>query len=310
MSNFFQRPLNAGRLHVGCPPLCKVVGLQDRDSQKLKRCKGAGLQGCNGSANVVACLDVPWRFPFQSIYPPAKVEAWQTYRAVDFAVTPKRVYRVSQKYKKKNTQTQRLCYKFSVRWVKRFHSLQTGKPIARRSEKENGRIQTICFHSLQTGKPIASEQTDQNTEDIAQFQFPSNGKVHRKCIAIGGCIIRVGIWFQFPSNGKVHRKHIHSCGATPHQIGFQFPSNGKVHRKKGIEMAIRVSQHLFQFPSNGKVHRKRFLVGLPSDVVRVSIPFKRESASQAKNCVASYQTKSQVSIPFKRESASQGTKGT
>ena len=38
-------------------------------------------------------------------------------------------------------------------------------------------------------------------------------------------------WFQFPSNGKVHRKV--NQRLTPHAdvTMFQFPSNGKVHRK-------------------------------------------------------------------------------
>ena len=89
----------------------------------------------------------------------------------------------------------------------------------------------------------------------------------------------------------------------------------------------------FQFPSSGKVHPKICPIRIGIRLLRVSIPFKRESPSkenpgkewrrenggfnslqagksiQRPRCTKSRQHPSQVSIPFKRESPSK-VKGT
>ena len=63
---------------------------------------------------------------------------------------------------------------------------------------------------------------------------------------------------------------------------------------------------MFPFPSNGKVHRKSVPISVARVEFYVSIPFKRESASQANTASrADSRANSNVSIPFKRESASQ-----
>ena len=38
----------------------------------------------------------------------------------------------------------------------------------------------VCFHSLQTGKHIARRKPTERDEQISEFPFPSNGKAHRK----------------------------------------------------------------------------------------------------------------------------------
>ena len=110
------------------------------------------------------------------------------------------------------------------------------------------------------------------------FQFPSNGKVHRKFAATRSVVVSVEE-FQFPSNGKVHGK----CEPTQLllaelrvSIPFQRESSWKV----GITFSIvsqphsfnslqtgkfmeskqadwnQTDQNAFRFPSNGKVHGK------------------------------------------------------
>ena len=61
----------------------------------------------------------------------------------------------------------------------------------------------------------------------------------------------------------------------------------------------------FQFPSNGKAYHKTEDLDVLKQQLKVSIPFKRESVSQANSFLRSFPRLSQVSIPFKRESVSQ-----
>ena len=60
---------------------------------------------------------------------------------------------------------------------------------------------------------------------------------------------------------------------------------------------------MFQFPSNGKVYSKLLrLHYLAWDLVKVSIPFKRESVFKGELGKIKIERKTKVSIPFKRES--------
>ena len=61
----------------------------------------------------------------------------------------------------------------------------------------------------------------------------------------------------------------------------------------------------FPFPSNGTAHLNRENAGRFLVLLLVSIPFKRERASQRTNHLSGQNSASKVSIPFKRESASQ-----
>ena len=189
MSNFFQRPLNAGSL-----PLGVYTALQGCRLARWRLPKVETLQGCNGSANGVACLDPHWRFPFQSIYSPAKVEGWQTYREGRFAVPPKLDRYNIAKIQKKNTNS-----KFVLQPGTRIASnLFTGFkrsvlrvliPFKRERAVQGCNAYSIVtwnnsrFNSLQTGKHIASGAWhDSYLPLLRMFQFPSNGKAHRKTI--------------------------------------------------------------------------------------------------------------------------------
>ena len=135
------------------------------------------------------------------------------------------------------------------------------------------------------------------------FQFPSNGKVHRKFKSPSLPQAAPGE-FQFPSNGKVHRKcvnKINRCSQARYvSIPFKRESASKVasYNRLGIVFST------FQFPSNGKVHRKSAIDRYISDPFNVSIPFKRESASKVYTGILKIYLLKGVSIPFKRESAS------
>ena len=183
-----------------------------------------------------------------------------------------------------------------------------------------------CFNSLQTGKCIESKYCFMHeVPHIVVFQFPSNGKVHRKSEKV---VFRtIQLCFNSLQTGKCIKRKPSNRLQRP-AILFQFPSNGKVHRKMAALEARGIQFERFQFPSNGKVHRKG--IHLPRETRKrdVSIPFKRESASKVRRmcaptpgsfCFNSLQNgkvhrkwkivgdssiRTTVSIPFKRESAS------
>ena len=142
----------------------------------------------------------------------------------------------------------------------------------------------VCFNSLQTGKYVASSSLRVTTlvNIVTTFQFPSNGKVCSKEIAL--IVVPIGyLSFNSLQTGKyvasgnqikVKRDFRHNCfnslqtgkyvasktGQTRYGENytmFQFPSNGKVCSKSpnsNIALKIRL---WFQFPSNGKVCSKQ-----------------------------------------------------
>ena len=110
--------------------------------------------------------------------------------------------------------------------------------------------------------------------------------------------------FPFPSNGKAYPKTYEagSNGGNPAQ--FPFPSNGKAYPKT-IENEFPIPLDRFPFPSNGKAYPKLFLLGRKVlRMLRVSIPFKRESISKGYHRELHRGNGGRVSIPFKRESIS------
>ena len=85
-----------------------------------------------------------------------------------------------------------------------FHSLQTGKCIARLNKQLPIELLN-CFYSLQTGKRITriTQKTILNSPML--FPFPSNGKAYHK-FGNQGCEIVAVPEFPFPSNGNAHHK--------------------------------------------------------------------------------------------------------
>ena len=144
----------------------------------------------------------------------------------------------------------------SVRWVKRFHSLQTGKHIASKKratcrpepltivsipfKRESvWQVQTFlysllakvwCFHSLQTGTHIVRRRSQSicvgNVQQVSiPFKRESAGQGER-CVQKGAHFREVSIPFKRESAGQ--------AGAIliTHPKGrFPFPSNGNAHRK-------------------------------------------------------------------------------
>ena len=155
------------------------------------------------------------------------------------------------------------------------------------------------------------------------FQFPSNGKAYTKgypkktsqtyyyvsipfkregiskeMMQILQMLARSG--FQFPSNGKAYTKSLSWYStANRRQYCFNSLQTGR-HIQSAIWNDPRTNDWKFQFPSNGKAYTKAFRFKRRSEVVSVSIPFKREGIYKA--WMADYaRIPQRVSIPFKRE---------
>ena len=214
----------------------------------------------------------------------------------------------------------------------------------------------LCFNSLQTGKCISSNNLAKRLKErILQFQFPSNGKVYLKQgdartpedqrrvsipfkresvsqdfiheLKEDSIFIRVSIPFKRESVSQVDTRRAEGR----HKAGFNSLQTGKcISSPKWSHPNPCAQNSLFQFPSNGKVYLKDSQRVSARIQVRVSIPFKRESVSQASTlriysrafcrfqfpsngkvylkpsalAIASTTAKL-VSIPFKRESVSQ-----
>ena len=111
------------------------------------------------------------------------------------------------------------------------------------------------------------------------FQFPSNGKVYRKGIAMQASIDRY-LGFNSLQTGKCIASETTNIIVAAVIEEFQFPSNGKVYRKLVRDFYQPNPFTEFPFPSNGKVYRKGTDAYLMMRRIFVSIPFKRESVSQ------------------------------
>ena len=112
------------------------------------------------------------------------------------------------------------------------------------------------------------------------FQFPSNGKGDRK--EIEHVFHNIGMVFQFPSNGKGDRKQT----TSPHTDGRTSASFNSLQTGKGIASKQEIDEARLEI------------------LKAVSIPFKRESGSQARFS-RFWKLHKPVSIPFKRERGSQ-----
>ena len=167
------------------------------------------------------------------------------------------------------------------------------------------------------------------------FPFPSNGSAHLNLSDLSDDEKHEAVRFPFPSNG---RAHLNMADLLNKQGGrmFPFPSNGRArlnsatkrlagwrsHSFHSLQTGERVSTYVI---TNGWSPTSRGFHSLqtgervstqPSPVHSalpspedVSIPFKRDSASQLDNESQKWESNIEasisVSIPFKRESASQ-----
>ena len=186
-----------------------------------------------------------------------------------------------------------------------FHSLQTGKCIARHSYQW-GAFSGDCFHSLQTGKCIASAEELNRQLDELEFPFPSTGKVYCKLVTA----VRSSVFnskFPFPSNGKVYSKTMSKYENSDNFRSFHSLQTGKciasnLNQTRGcIKMCFNSLQTGKCIARNKEVRNERYRSK------GVSIPFKRESVLQG--CTTfGIRLQPLVSIPFKRESVLQESK--
>ena len=63
----------------------------------------------------------------------------------------------------------------------------------------------LRFNSLQTGKRIQRKREKDRHHNCFKFQFPSNGKAYPKTTEATETDLNT--MFQFPSNGKAYPKH-------------------------------------------------------------------------------------------------------
>ena len=143
----------------------------------------------------------------------------------------------------------------------------------------------FCFHSLQTGKCIARDLiTFLYSRLKALVSIPFKRESAFQVADVESILNGHHKLFPFPSNGKVHSKDKNPPQLSrPNQVSipfkresafqdlagirqetatltFPFPSNGKVHSKdKIVNNAIFKDETAFPFPSNGKVHSKETL---------------------------------------------------
>ena len=145
----------------------------------------------------------------------------------------------------------------SVRWVKRFDSLQTGKPIQRIMFTQPPATQASEGVSI----PFKRESLSKGLYCIGDsanhfvFQFPSNGKAYPKAFVREHIAAEDATAFQFPSNGKAYPKDCRKAYPISRKKSFNSLQTGKP-----IQSAIQ-----------GDLNEIREIV---------SIPFKRESGSK------------------------------
>ena len=142
-----------------------------------------------------------------------------------------------------------------------------------------------CFHSPQTGKCMPSEAVETTQQaQCHMFPFPSNGKPHRKSVALPVAWESVPK-FPFPSNGKVDSKSHLNVLFTRQVFRFHSLQTGKwIPSVRNSHTSIRSGRSfhslqtgkwipsfqegeglrdyavLFPFPSNGKVDSKSSMV--------------------------------------------------
>ena len=160
-----------------------------------------------------------------------------------------------------------------------FQFPSNGKADRKDIERELREATVAGFNSLQTGKRIASRE---------RIELLWNDE-------------SVSIPFKRESGSQV-AKSLYICVCSGVR-SFQFPSNGKADRKQ-LAIGILLDATRFNSLQTGKRIASTYASSHVSAVFAVSIPFKRESGSQA--LFATVVAKSEwVSIPFKRESGSQ-----
>ena len=231
-----------------------------------------------------------------------------------------------------------------------FNSLQTGKYI-QRAETANTRADEAEFQFPSNGKvypktecfcqvyilnlvsiPFKRESISKEgglghlrNNRHHKFQFPSNGKVYPKLPTTSSKTAPIKCFNSLQTGKYIQSSQRDPC-TRPVTRKFQFPSNGKVY-PKGNGSPDKVQRSRFNSLQTGKyIQRGITVVVIDWGLLRVSIPFKRESISKELDLIfklagepfqfpsngkvypkwdwVSKVTLKIVSIPFKRESIS------
>ena len=153
---------------------------------------------------------------------------------------------------------------------KAYHKQMRGM----RTKEEEG------FNSLQTGKRIT--RLWKSVTLLVQkegFQFPSNGKAYHKTIPAGQLVSEEFVSIPFKRESVSQGSSIKDR-RSPRNSSFNSLQTGKrITRVTVPHRLVLVLQ--FQFPSNGKAYHKTMKRFKQFLLRFVSIPFKRESVSQA-----------------------------
>ena len=147
----------------------------------------------------------------------------------------------------------------------------------------------------------------EGVNEIRKFPFPSNGRAHLNGMRLGrqnGIGQRSGVSIPFKRESASQLKDRIGLDGVFKKVRFPFPSNGRAHLNQLPPWVEKVREIMFPFPSNGRARlNSRLLSGDdPQDIsfhslqtgervstirlylkmedIMVSIPFKRESASQ------------------------------
>ena len=113
------------------------------------------------------------------------------------------------------------------------------------------------------------------------FQFPSNGKAHRKSFDLyhAGHAAFVSIPFKRESTAK---EMLNITIEDTRTLEFQFPSNGKAQRKRRPQIWQLPGLVRFNSLQTGKHSERVSELRSESSTISVSIPFKRESTAKGR----------------------------
>ena len=161
-----------------------------------------------------------------------------------------------------------------------FNSLQTGNCI-QTSDHCGNRGNRISHVSIPFKRETAFKLYHRRIYMILRriVSIPFKRETAFKLVA-GNVVSANTILFQFPSNGKLHSNQ--SIGTAPPSAGsFNSLQTGNCIQTRGQKSPDPTQESVkFQFPSNGKLHSNAWYAGLYWwwVSIRVSIPFKRETA--------------------------------
>ena len=191
-----------------------------------------------------------------------------------------------------------------------FNSLQTGRHIQRSLNAQTATTTMNSFNSLQTGRHIQSPtERAKLGRRCARVSIPFKREGISKVGEVSDVVNSEIVSIPFKREGISKESQPSKQGSRGSK--FQFPSNGKAYPKPATQKCDRLSRaSSFNSLQTGRhIQSLREDGGTLFDLIRrVSIPFKREGISKAKQQPSvSFKTKTNVSIPFKREGISKGT---